>query len=559
MCNYYASVFNTEQCNDELTYEYVGRHTNDMLPVNIEIDTIISKLEKLNIYKSAGPDMLHPRVLKELRHEIAQPLKLIFETSLKTEYLPLDWRSGNITPIYKKGKRCYVENYRPVSLTCITCKILESILRDSIVKFFFNNNTFSNRQYGFIKGRSTVTQLLKILDTWTIELENGGQVDVIYTDLEKAFDKVPHKLLINKIRALSVNPNIANWIESFLNNRRQRVRINDSFSNWDKVISGIPQGSILGPLLFIIYINDLVGACNSGSNIYLYADDAKLFKYISRTEDTHILQSDIDKLNDWIEKWLLKLNIAKCKIVSFGRNIDVDGHYNIRGVEIDRVNSIKDLGVTFDTKLKFDDHIQEKINKATSILGIIKRNFRNISEFAFVTLYKSLVRSHLEYANTVWSPYRKEDIIKLEKVQMRATKLIHGLKHLSYNERLKRLKLPTLKFRRARGDMIEVYKIITGKYDVETTVSFIPNSDTITRGNRFKLYQGQVKYDLRKYFFSNRIIRIWNSLPDSIVNAVTTNTFKNRLDKFWCSQSMFYNFDTEMTGIGGRSYNMLLE
>jgi hypothetical protein len=233
--------------------------------------------------------------------------------------------------------------------------------------------------------------------------------------------------------------------------------------------------------------------------------------------------------------------------------------YNIKGVEIERVNTIKDLGVTFDTKLKFEDHIQEKINKASSILGIIKRNFLNISEFAFVTLYKSLVRSHLEYANTVWSPYRKEDIFKLERVQMRATKLIHGLKHLSYNERLKRLKLPTLKFRRARGDMIEVYKIITGKYDVETTVSFKPNSDTSTRGNRYKLYQGQVKYDLRKYFFSNRIIRIWNSLPDVVVNAGTTNTFKNRLDKFWCSQSMFYNFESEISGIGGQSYNTLLE
>ena len=497
--------------------------------------------------------MMHPRILKELRYEIALPLKLIFDMSIKTKTLPKDWRSGNISPIYKKGKKCYVNNYRPVSLTCILCKILESIIRDNILQYFIDNKLFSNRQYGFIKGRSTVTQLLNILDKWTECLENGGQVDVIYTDLEKAFDKVPHKLLIRKLIQYKINPTIVEWIKAFLTNRRQRVKVNDCFSIWASVISGIPQGSILGPLLFIIYINDLVDVCSSGSEMYLYADDTKLFRYISDRADMVALQSEIDNLHNWIKNWLLKLNIDKCKVVSFGRNINIDTHYTIDSKGLEKLDSIKDLGVYFDSKLRFNLHLNEKVNKAYSVLGILNRNFRYVSAETFVLLYKSMVRSHLEYANSVWCPYRQEDIKTLEKVQMRATRLVRSIKHLSYTERLKQLKLPTLKFRRIRGDMIEVYKIVTGKYDTSLSYSIMVNSDSVTRGNRYKLIKEHVRYDVRKYFFTNRVVDIWNSLPDSIVSADSINIFKNRLDKLWCNQDLFFNYESELTGTGNRS------
>ena len=190
---------------------------------------------------------------------------------------------------------------------------MESIVRQFITDHLIGNNVFSNNQFGFIKGRSTVMQLLKVMDMWTESLELGGQITFIYTDLEKAFDKVPHKRLISKLYAYKINSDVIRWIKAFLFNRRQRVRINGFFPFWREVISGIPQGSILGPLLFIIFINDLLEKCNNGSELFLYADDAKLFRHISCDNDIDLLQKDLLDIQSWMNKWLLKLNVTNCK------------------------------------------------------------------------------------------------------------------------------------------------------------------------------------------------------------------------------------------------------
>ena len=192
---------------------------------------------------------------------------------------------------------------------------------------FNHNNIFSHKQYGFVKGRSTVTQLLKIMDKWTDYLESGGQIDVIYTDIEKAFDKVPHKILINKLKGYNINNPVIKWITSFLSNRKQRVRLQSCFSEFANVLSGIPQGSILGPILFLIYINDLLDVCTNNSALYVYADDAKLFKHVFNLNDTNSLQYDVNNICDWIKNAHLKLNTDKCKIISFGRKIDIDSNY----------------------------------------------------------------------------------------------------------------------------------------------------------------------------------------------------------------------------------------
>ena len=226
--------------------------------------------------------------------------------------MPLDWISADIAVIHKKGSRKEIGNYRPVSLTSICCKMMESFIRDHLMEYFLSHQLFSNKQFGFIKCKSTVTQLLTVLDKWTECLEMNGQVDVIYTDFEKAFDKVPHKRLTDKLSSYGIDVEIIKWIKAFLANRRQRVKINGHFLVWREVFSGIPQGSILGPILSIIFINDLVEVCGSSSDLFLYADDAKLFKHVRNTVDTNVLQKDLDNFKQWSDHWLLKLILKKC-------------------------------------------------------------------------------------------------------------------------------------------------------------------------------------------------------------------------------------------------------
>ena len=560
LVNFFSSVF-TKEDTDEFE-DVVGCQCTEKMEVfKIKESKILKKLNDLKIDKSPGGDGLHPRMLFEVRTEIVSPLKIIFERSFDLGCLPQEWKMGVVTAIYKKGNKTEMGNYRPVSLTSIICKVLESLIRDHIMEYLCTNNLINKRQYGFMKGRSTSLQLLHMLDRWTKFLESGGQVDAIYTDFEKAFDKVPHRRLIKKLQAIGIELGLIKWISAFLTNRKHCVRVNGISSDWMDVISGIPQGTILGPLLFLIYINDLPNICTDETDLYLFADDAKLFKFVKSASDQTLLQNKFCDFESWSRKWLLKLNVKKCKVISFCRTKDHFLSYNYMVSEnltptaLERVNNIVDLGVNIDDELKFTKHIHDKIHKAFSMLGVIKRNFKYLTQETFVLLYKNMVRSHLDYCNSVWSPSRPHDtrIDEIERVQRRATKLIQGLSKLNYCERLKRCGLPTLKYRRIRGDMIETYKIMSGVYDINVSPILELNLDRRTRGNCMKLAVNRTKYDLRKHFFTNRIVNIWNSLPDKIVKSTSVNQFKGALDRFWCNQEVLYYYKADLTGIGNRN------
>ena len=532
--NFFKDVFVIEDKNNiPTTNDCSGG--NKISDVYFDTDTVSKLLEKLNVNKSSGPDLLHPRVLKELKTAIALPLTLICNHSFDNGVLVDDWKTAHVKPLFKKGSRDSPGNYRPISLTCIPCKMMERIVRDGLVNYMNSNKLFSNSQYGFRSLRSCALQLLEVMEKWTEWIDEGKNFDCIYFDFKKAFDTVAHERLLVKLKSYGIDGKLLTWIEAFLFHRKQCVIVNDNKSNWSEVSSGIPQGSVLGPTLFLIYINDIETEIQS--IIRLFADDTKLFNIADTDTDKLRIQNDTDKLEEWSEKWLLKFNVDKCCTMHYGHNNTEHTYYlNKDGLqsEISPTEETRDLGVVFDTDLKFRQHISNSINKANRITGLIRRTFLHVSRKSFRKLYKTLIRPHLEYGNIVWNPRFRKDIEAIERAQKRATKLVHNVRNLSYTERLKILKIPTLSYRRFRGDMIEVYKLLYKLEDIDYTVFFqkCDHYEQNIRGHQFKLRKKSCKKEIRKHFFSLRVISDWNALPEFIVSAPTLNSFKNRLDTF---------------------------
>ena len=371
MADFFSSVFTIENDDDETLLENIqyDEHSNND---NFTVTEVNKLLKELNTTKSPGPDQVHPKVLYELTDIIDKPLCTIFNSSFKTGTVPEGWRIGQITALFKKGSKNSASNYRPVSLTSIICKLMEKLIRKKIIQHMDKFDLFSTKQFGFMGGRSTTLQLLKVLDHWTTILDNGGTIDTIYTDFMKAFDKVPHIRLINKLRSYGISNQTCAWVKNFLSNRKQRVQLNGSVSKWHNVTSGIPQGSVLGPVLFVIFINDL--PLNVESDVYMFADDTKLYRDIANQSDIEIIQNDINNLFKWSEKWLLRFHPDKCKVLSImgKRHQQRTTEYTMPTysgsyVTLESVESEKDIGVTIDSKLNFEKHIQTQVNKANQV------------------------------------------------------------------------------------------------------------------------------------------------------------------------------------------------
>ena len=543
LAKFFTSVFTVEPEGEIPVLEdrHCAYSMEDIVATEEEIEKL---LKKLRPDKSPGLDGLHPRFLRELATVLAKPLCMIFNQSLKENTVPEEWKKAQVSAIFKKGEKSLAGNYRPVSLTSIACKVMETIVRNRLVDHMKINKLFTVKQYGFMSGRSTALQLLSVLDKWTAAMECGNPVDCIYMDFQKAFDTVPHKRLVSKLTAYGIKESTIIWIKSFLDNRLQHVNINNKKSDWMQVTSGIPQGSVLGPILFVIYINDLPDLVKS--DVYLFADDTKIFKIMENSGDSNILQRDLDILTQWSDKWLLKFHPDKCKHMHINRKGDAtDVRYRLLNTELQTCKDEKDIGVIIDSELSFDKHISEKVKKANSMFAILRRSFHFLDAKTFIPLYKTLVRTHLDYASSVYHPFKMKHIEQLESVQRRATKQLPNMQNLTYPERLQALKLPTLSYRRIRGDMIEMYKIMSGLYDNQA-VDFIQKwSDTAQRSSvrthDRKIFPIRAKTAIRRNAFAVRSANIWNSLPIHVVNAKTINTFKNRLDAYWQDQDIMYN------------------
>lgn len=368
----------------------------------------------------------------------------------------------------------------------------------------------------------------------------------MYLDFSRAFDKVPHKRLLMKVRSLGISERVAGWIESWLTGRQQRTVLNGEFSEWSAVTSGVPQGSVLGPCLFIIYINDIDAAVDTVMLVMKFADDTKLCGTADNVADCQTIQTQLNHLFQWSQDWQMLFNKDKCKVIHLGRN-NLMYDYHLGNDPLIKVDSEKDLGVYLHKSLTPSLHIAEAVKKANMKLGQLLRTVTYRDRTHFVKLYKQHVRCHLEYTVQAWSPWLKRDIDMLEAVQRRAVRCIHGL-HGSYEEKLRQIGLPSLFERRRRGDMIQTFKIINQFDDVDHAVwfTFAADGHRPTRGNTEVAGDGSMNdrltlkgvtpppsTEIRRNFFSQRVIQPWNELPEQVKRSVSLNSFKNQYDKLY--------------------------
>ena len=525
---YFVTVFTKEDLSNMPIMEEEEDEKEILMGIEITEEGITKAVKKMKPNKAAGVDGFGSTFVKESLGGILVPLLSLMKSSMENAEVPDDWKRANVSAIHKKGDKKNPANYRPVSLTSNIGKIMERIIKDEIIQLLERNQAIRDSQHGFRSKRSCLTNLLIFMEEVAEQLDSGEEVDVIYLDFQKAFDKVPHVRLLEKLKGIGVQGKVLDWIAEWLRGRKQRVVINGEASEWEDVLSGVPQGSILGPLLFLIYINDLdIGIMSS---ILKFADDTKMYGRVGTKEGVDILRKDLEALNDWSDKWQMSFNVEKCKVMHFGKN-NAKAEYKMNERRLAEITEEKDLGVIISNDLKVSKQCDKAASKGNQILGLIKRTVISRKKKVILNLYRTLVRPHLEYCIQAWRPHLVKDIEKLEKVQRRATRMMEECRGKSYNDRLQILGLTTLETRRVRADMLEVFKILKG-YEGVNGDCFFKIQSTNTRGHSMKLYKERVYKDVCKYSFGNRVIDKWNSLPEDSINATSINMFKNRLDKF---------------------------
>ena len=531
---YYHSVFTYNNANTEIP-AFEERTEERLLDVHISTESVADILSSLKPNKAAGPDGVETRVLKECAEEMAPKLQQIFRKSLDEGVVPTQWKEANIVPIHKGGSKAVMGNFRPVALTSTVCKVLEKIICTAMMSFLTRNNLISPQQHGFVRGRSCQTNILLCLEKWTQMLDDGKNVDVAYFDYSKAFDKVSHRLLKTKLKAYGIDGKLYAWIEAWLTDRKQRVVVGGAKSSWLEVVSGTTQGTVLGFLLFLLYINDLPKKCcgETESSIMLLADDTKAYQEIGtdrvkQEEDRKELQKRVDDIAQWAEDWRMEINPGKSKLMHLGKD-NPNFSYYINGTEIKTVTSEKDIGFWIMNDLSTTTHIHKARSKALGEIARIKRNFSFIDKRAFCVLYNQRVRPHLDYGMTACPPDSEAEAKLLERVQAKATALVYGMKGINADERRRRLGLMSLKERRERGDMIEVFKILKGLTRIDAS-DFWEVRDA-RNGARLVKELATNGRRQRQNFFTYRIVQRWNLLPVDLKTAPSLAVFKNKLDE----------------------------
>ena len=542
---FFYSVFNQSKIDgdNELPLIYICEDTflSDLV---VNTSQTLPLLQSLDPSKAIGPDNLPTLIIKECAVQLAPSLTSLFNKSLALGQVPDSWKEVNTVPIHKKGEKKYNENYRGISLLPVVSKVFERCLYNYIYPHI--RNKLYHFQHGFLKQSSTVTQLLEVTNYLNEALDNNQQTDIVYLDFSKAFDSVPHYLLIHKLKSYGFSGNLLAWFTNYLESRKQRVCIDGYCSRWLPAVSGVPQGSILGPLLFLLYVNDIYLSLSGGTTIALFADDAKIYRKIISLNDCHTLQADLNTLLTWSEAWKMNFKANKCKTMSISRKKNpIVFDYCMRHDCLERVQSFNDLGITVQNNLKWDKHISQTVSKSNKMLWCIIRclGYKAPME-AKLNAYLSLIRSILEYGSVVWSPIAKINLQIIESVQRRATKYIcnyhYQFNPLSYKERLKICNLLPLSYRREILDCVFLYKAIHGLSNVnlENLFTFQGWDAPYQTRNQdpFLIKPKRANTETYMHFYTQRMSSLWNELPFGIrymPPSLTCSSFKFGITQYY--------------------------
>ena len=548
MLKQFCSVF-TRDHNGSKQHQ-TDTYINDPL-VSLEVNEngVEKLLKKINPNKAQGPDNVQNRVLKECATELTPAVTSLFNLSLSTSLLPSAWTKANVSPIFKKGNRHHAENYRPVSLTSVLSKTLEHIVYSNILKHLDKHNILTKLNHGFRKGYSCETQLALTLDDIVRNFDRNIQTDVVVLDFSKAFDKVPHDRLLLKLSSYGIQGGLLDWIRNYLCFRTMTVVVDGASSDAAPVLSGVPQGTVLGPLLFLCFINDLPDAVSS--QVRLFADDCVLYRPIKSYADHRKLQEDLANLEKWAETWGMEFNAKKCHILSVKNKTSF--YYQLCGEILKTVNNTTYLGINISNDLKWATHIKDICSKASSRLGFIRRNLQHCPLTTRKNAYLALVRSSLEYGAAIWDPYFKSDIDMIDKIQSRAIRFIqrdyHSRDHGCVERMRHQLQLETLQDRRRDIRLTLFFKIVQGltpAIQIQDHLTPVRTNKRQVRAKQFedcisnnpieKYHQNnnncfripQAKVELENSFFI-RTAKEWNSLDQETVDAASINAFRAKL------------------------------
>lgn len=518
---------------------------NELSSIETTPDEVKTILKSLKLGKSSGPDNLNNYILKACVNELAEPLSKLFNASLSKNTIPEIWKEANVTPVFKKDDPSDVKNYRPISLLSTLGKALEKIVHKHVFNFFTNNDVITSLQSGFVPGDSTVNQLVDIYNTFSKALDNGLEVRAIFCDISKAFDRVWHRGLLLKLQSVGITGSILNWFQNYLSNRKQRVVLPGGSSEWVDITAGVPQGSILGPLLFLVYINDIVNDINS--TIRLFADDTSLYIIVdSPQEASDKLNQDLVKIDAWADKWLVSFNPNKTESMILTRKTNKPLHPPVimQNQNIKQVDSHKHLGVVLESNCHWQKNIELITSKAWQRIHIMRKLKFLLDRKALETIYTAFIRPILEYADIVWCNISKYQEDELEKIQLEAARIVTGTtKLVSLQNLYIETGWETLNSRRQQHRLTLFYKMIHNMappYLVTLVPTLVGEISRYPLRNS-DLYQTiDAKSQLYYNSFLPTVVREWNSLGDTVRSSQSIASLKRNISTRSVTPSYYY-------------------